>query len=51
MMSNYFKLPEGPELILLIAAIAAYALYWLVLRKRIRAYLRRGLEDTEDLGT
>jgi hypothetical protein len=51
MMSNYFKLPEGPELILLLAAIAAYAVYWLVLRKRIRAYLRRGQDDPEDLGT
>lgn len=51
MMSNYFAFPEGPELIFLITAIAAYAVYWLVLRKHIRAYLRRGQDDPEDLGT
>lgn len=50
-MSNFFQFPDTGELILLVAAIAAYAVYWLVLRKRIRAYLRRGQDDPEDLGT
>ena len=44
-MSNYFTIPKGPELILLITAIVAYAVYWLVLRDRIRAYLRRDKDE------
>lgn len=44
-MSNFFHFPDTGELILLVAAIAAYAVYWLVLRKRIRAYLRRDRDE------
>lgn len=44
-MSNYVQFPDTGELILLIAAIVAYALYWTVFRKKIRAYLRRGQDE------
>jgi hypothetical protein len=50
-MSNYFTIPEGPELILLITAIVAYAVYWLVLRKHVRSYFRRGDDDEPTIGT
>ena len=50
-MTDYFTFPQGRDLVLLIAGIAAYAFYWLVLRKRVRAYLRRGQDDPQDLGT
>lgn len=50
-MTEYFTIPQGRDLVLLIAGIAAYALYWLVLRDRIRAYLRRGQDDQDNLGT
>jgi hypothetical protein len=38
MMSNYFTIPKGPELILLITAIVAYVYYRLILRHWLRAY-------------
>lgn len=50
-MTDYFTIPQGRDLILLIIAIVAYALYWTVFRKRIRAYLRRGNDDSQGLGT
>lgn len=50
-MTDYFTIPQGRDLVLLIAGIAAYAFYWLVLRDRIRAYLRRDQDDPQDLGT
>jgi hypothetical protein len=50
-MTDYFTIPQGRDLVLLIVAIAAYALYWTVFRSKIRAYLRRGQDDSQDLGT
>jgi hypothetical protein len=50
-MSDYFTIPQGRDLVLLITALVAYALYWAFFREKIRAYLRRGQDDPHDLGT